>query len=84
MSKSPYNAFDKAKQDWLVKLNVGELTDRKNQKYIALQKIVGRDPLPYGMEENRKTIEALEATAFKQGLTPRRMSMNELFVDPRV
>ena len=29
-----------------------------------------------------KTIEALEATAFKQGLTPRRMSMSELFVDP--
>jgi len=40
--------------------------------------------LPYGIEENRKTIEALEATAFKQGLTPRRMSMDELFVDPRI
>ena len=25
--------------------------------------------------------EALEATAYKQGLTPRRMSMDELFVD---
>jgi len=84
VAKSIYDAFDKAKQDWLAKLNAGELNDKKNKKYIELQKIVGNDPLPYGIEENRKTIEALEATAFKQGLTPRRMSMNELFVDPRV
>ncbi|MEX3948759.1 ABC transporter substrate-binding protein [Paraburkholderia sp. EG287B] len=83
VAKSIYDAFDKAKKDWLAKLDAGELTDKKNKKYVELQKIVGRDPLPYGIEENRKTIEALEATAFKQGLTPRRMSMNELFVDPR-
>ena len=84
MGKSLYDAFDKAKKDWLAKLDAGELTDKKNKKYIELQKIVGQDPLPYGVEENRKTIEALEATAFKQGLTPRRMSMDELFVDPRI
>ncbi|CAD6509085.1 ABC transporter substrate-binding protein [Paraburkholderia sabiae] len=84
VAKSIYDAFDKAKKDWLAKLDAGELTDKKNQKYRDLQKIVGHDPLPYGIEENRKTIEALEATAFKQGLTPRRMSMSELFVDPRV
>ena len=84
VAKSIYDAFDKAKQDWLKKLDAGELTDKKNKKYLELRKIVGHDPLPYGIEENRKTIEALEATAFKQGLTPRRMSMSELFVDPRV
>ena len=84
VAKSIYDAFDKAKQDWLAKLDAGELTDKKNKKYLELRKIVGHDPLPYGIEENRKTIEALEATAFKQGLTPRRMSMSELFVDPRV
>ncbi len=27
-------------------------------------------------------IKALEKTAFDQGLTPRRMTMNELFADP--
>ncbi|WP_025596491.1 ABC transporter substrate-binding protein [Burkholderia sp. WSM2230] len=83
VAKSIYDAFDKAKKDWLAKLDAGELTDKKNKKYLELRKIVGHDPLPYGIEENRKTIEALEATAFKQGLTPRRMSMSELFVDPR-
>jgi 4,5-dihydroxyphthalate decarboxylase len=83
VAKSIYDAFDKAKKDWLAKLDAGELTDKKNKKYLELRKIVGHDPLPYGIEENRKTIEALEATAFKQGLTPRRMTMSELFVDPR-
>jgi len=83
VARSIYDAFDRAKTDWLAKLNAGELADKKNKKYLELQKIVGNDPLPYGIEENRKTIEALEATAFKQGLTPRRMSMSELFVDPR-
>lgn len=83
VAKSIYDAFDKAKKDWLAKLDAGELNDKKNKKYLELRKIVGHDPLPYGIEENRKTIEALEATAFKQGLTPRRMSMSELFVDPQ-
>jgi 4,5-dihydroxyphthalate decarboxylase len=38
--------------------------------------------LPYGIEANIKTIKALEDTAFKQKLTPRRMSLEDLFVDP--
>ncbi len=84
VAKSIYDAFDKAKKQWLAKLDSGEANSKSDKKYLELRKIVGHDPLPYGIEENRKTIEALEATAFKQGLTPRRMSMSELFVDPRV
>ncbi len=84
VAKSIYDAFDRAKKEWLARLDAGEATTAGDKKYLALRKIVGHDPLPYGIEENRKTIEALEATAFKQGLTPRRMSMAELFVDPRV
>ena len=84
VAKSIYDAFDKAKQEWLAKLDSGEAASKSDKKYLELRKIVGHDPLPYGIEENRKTIETLEATAFKQGLTPRRMAMSELFVDPRV
>jgi 4,5-dihydroxyphthalate decarboxylase len=82
VAKSIYDAFDKAKKDWLARLDSGEADSAGDKTYRALRKIVGPDPLPYGIEANRKTIETLEATAFKQGLTPRRMSMNELFVDP--
>ena len=44
--------------------------------------VVGDDPLPFGIERNRATIEALESYAFKQKLIPRRMPIEELFVDP--
>ena len=54
----------------------------RDKKYAELRKIVGHDPLPYGIDANIATIKALEETAFKQGLTPRRMSLDELFVDP--
>ncbi|MEE4450631.1 ABC transporter substrate-binding protein [Novosphingobium resinovorum] len=82
IARSLNDAFTRAKDEWLAKLNSGEATGKGADKYRALQQIVGPDPLPYGIEANRATIEALEQTAFAQGLTPRRMSMEELFVDP--
>ncbi|MDR5832309.1 ABC transporter substrate-binding protein [Caballeronia sp. LP006] len=83
IAKSIYDAFDQAKKQWLERLNSGDATNASDKKYLELQKIVGYDPLPYGLAENLKTIETLESTAFKQGLTPRRMSIEELFVDPQ-
>jgi 4,5-dihydroxyphthalate decarboxylase len=82
VAKSLFNAFSQAKSEWLKKLDQGAPTNASDKKYAALRKVVGNDPLPYGMEANLPTIKALEDTAFKQGLTPRRMSMEELFVDP--
>ncbi len=81
VATSVYRAFNTAKKQWLAKLDSGEATSKSDLKYQELRKIVGSDPLPYGIEENRKTILALEATAFKQDLIPRRMSMRELFVE---
>lgn len=82
VARSLYDAFSQAKDAWLAALASGDAAGAGADKYRKLQQIVGSDPLPYGIEENRATIEALEKTAFEQGLTPRRMSMDELFVDP--
>ena len=82
VARSIFNAFSKAKDEWLARLDAGALAHASDKKYSALRKIVGPDPLPYGIAANIATIKALEATAFKQGLTPRRMSPDELFVDP--
>jgi 4,5-dihydroxyphthalate decarboxylase len=82
VAKSLFDAFSRAKDEWLAKLDDQEPQNASDKKYAKLRAIVGPDPLPYGIEENRATIEALEKTAFEQGLTPRRMSMDELFVDP--
>lgn len=82
VAKSLFDAFARAKDEWLATLDTSGSDNASDKKYRKLREIVGDDPLPYGIEENRATIEALEQTAFKQGLTPRRMSMDELFVDP--
>jgi 4,5-dihydroxyphthalate decarboxylase len=82
VAKSLFEAFSRAKNEWLARLEAGAPTNASDKKYAALTKVVGRDPLPYGIDANIKTIEALESTAFKQKLTPRRMSLDDLFVDP--
>jgi 4,5-dihydroxyphthalate decarboxylase len=74
--------FQAAKDEWLAKLKSGKAEGAADRKYLALTKIVGSDPLPYGLKANLPTIRALEDTAFKQKLTPRRMTIEELFVDP--
>ena len=65
-------------------LRSGKADSAADRKYLALSKTVGSDPLPYGLEANLPTIRALEDTAFKQKLTPRRMTIEELFVDPKI
>jgi 4,5-dihydroxyphthalate decarboxylase len=82
VAKSLFDAFSRAKKEWLARLATGEATSAQEKKYLALTKVVGPDPLPYGIEANIKTIHALEDTAFKQKLTPQRMSVEDLFVDP--
>ncbi len=82
VAQSLYKAFKQAKDEWLERVKAEGPQNASDKKYVKLMDIVGPDPLPYGIEENRATIEALERTAFEQGLTPRRMTMDELFVDP--
>jgi len=79
VAKSVFDAFQTAKEDWLANLDPTTATAKSDKKYLRYREFVG-DPLPYGIEANLETIKALEDTAFKQGLTPRRMSIEELFV----
>jgi 4,5-dihydroxyphthalate decarboxylase len=43
------------------------------------QAIIGRDWYPYGIEQNRPSIEALLQYSHEQGLSPRRIKLEELF-----
>ena len=82
VAASLFRAFSRAKDEWLAALASRSPDNASDKKYVALRKIVGHDPLPFGLEPNHASIAALEATAFKQQLTPRRMTLDELFVDP--
>jgi 4,5-dihydroxyphthalate decarboxylase len=82
VARSLFAAFSRAKSEWLDRLDAGMATSASDRKYLDLRKIVGHDPLPYGIEPNLKTILALEDTAVKQRLTPGRIRLEQLFVDP--
>lgn len=82
VARSLLIAFQEAKSEWLLQLKRGVGQTADDVKYRSLMSIVGDDPLPYGLAKNMRTIQALEDTAFKQGLIPRRMSTAELFIDP--
>jgi 4,5-dihydroxyphthalate decarboxylase len=78
-----FKAFDAAKRNWLDRLKSGEAQGKEDREYRAFSKIVGDDPLPYGIEANRPSIEALIDYSLQQKLMPRRLSVDELFVDTR-
>lgn len=82
VARSLFNAFSQAKSEWLARLKGGHITNATDQRYAAVRPVVGDDPLPYGVAANLPTIQALEETAFDQKLTPRRMTVAELFIDP--
>ena len=45
------------------------------------EQIFGKDYWPYGLNSNRRALESLVRYAFEQGLTSRRLSPEELFVE---
>lgn len=81
VARALYDAFQKAKDEWMADWKRGIGDSKDDEKYRKLAEIVG-DPLPYGMAPNIRTIDALRTAAFKQGLTPRLMTIDEIFVDP--
>jgi 4,5-dihydroxyphthalate decarboxylase len=44
-----------------------------------VQDVVGKDPLPYGLEANRTTLDAFLQYAYEQGVCHRRVQPEELF-----
>jgi 4,5-dihydroxyphthalate decarboxylase len=81
VAKSLVDAFMAAKTIYIDRLKGQEGDSADDKKYRGLMKIVG-DPLPYGMKENAASIDAMLTYGLQQGLIPRRMPLNEVFVDP--
>ena len=84
VARSLLDAFSAAKAEWLVGLRSGMAQAATDKKYRGLIPVVGDDPLPFGITRNLPTIKALESYAFKQGLIPRRLPVEQMFVDPEL
>lgn len=79
-----YTAFEQAKAHYLARLHAGADLDAEDRRYLALEQLLGGDPLPYGLEENAASFEALVRYVHQQGLAPSRPRIASVFIDPRV
>ena len=75
-----FDAFAKSKQIYVSKLKAGRISNlsRADKVHLAALEIMD-DPLPYGVEPNRHTLESLIDHALVQNIIPAKMSLEELF-----
>jgi 4,5-dihydroxyphthalate decarboxylase len=81
VAKSLYKAFSTAKERYVSSLPSPEKAGGKDKQLAELATIVG-DPLPYGIEKNRASIEALIKYVHQQGMLKRSYAVSDMFVDP--
>jgi 4,5-dihydroxyphthalate decarboxylase len=78
-----FNAFAEAKSLYVERLRAGAIAepspaDRMHERVLE---ITGADPLPYGVELNRATIEELIGHAVSQKILDRRPAVESLFAE---
>jgi 4,5-dihydroxyphthalate decarboxylase len=81
LARDIFDAFVESKKLWLEKLRAGAIAapTKTDRLYAEVMAITGSDPLPYGVEPNRKTIETLIQAAGEQGILDKPMGVDELF-----
>ena len=74
-------AFETAKAKYLKNLDLGDAATSWDKAAKVNAEVVG-DPFPFGIESNRKALEAITQFAAEQKMVPRRFSVEELFAVP--
>lgn len=83
LAASVYKAFAQAKR--LADADLAEVTALKiglpwvTAELEATQQVMGEDFWPYGIEPNRKVIEAMARYSYEQGLAVRQLAVEEIF-----
>lgn len=83
LPKAVFEAYSKAKTKHYVELNkIGWAYSSLPwfaQEYEETKKLMGNNFWPYGIEENRKTLETLFRYSYEQGLSGKQLTIEELF-----
>jgi len=76
-----FDAFTEAKRRYVERLKAGGIDNPTavDEMHLRVMEITGRDPLPYGIEPNRKMLEEVAASAIEQGIITRAVAVEELF-----
>lgn len=81
VARALFDAFTKAKGPYLESLKRGAGEKPEDLRYRSFMPLMG-DPLPYGMQANRASIDALMTYTLQQRLIPERMPLDQAFFDP--
>jgi 4,5-dihydroxyphthalate decarboxylase len=80
-----YNAFVEAKRPYLDRLAAGGIEQPTGDDAVCkrVMEITGSDPLPYGIEANRRMVETIVQFAVEQGIIPAPVTVESLFAEIR-
>jgi 4,5-dihydroxyphthalate decarboxylase len=70
-----FNAFAEAKRLYLERLKSGAADDQPARQVLEMT----GDPLPYGIEPNRRTLEAMVQHSVEQAIIPQPVAIEDLF-----
>jgi len=81
LAREVFEAFAEAKRLYVEKLRSGQIEKptAADEVHRRVMEITGGDPLPYGIEPNRRTLEELISSAVEQGILSRAPKIEELF-----
>jgi ABC-type nitrate/sulfonate/bicarbonate transport system substrate-binding protein len=76
-----FNAFAEAKRLYVARLKAGtvDASSSTDRDFARVVEITG-DPLPYGIESNRKMLEAIVHHSVEQGVLTKSFTVEQLFV----
>jgi 4,5-dihydroxyphthalate decarboxylase len=76
-----FDAFEESKNLYVEKLRAGKIENPTafDELHRRVMEITGKDPLPYGIEPNRKVLEELIGYATAQAILTKPVTVDELF-----
>ena len=76
-----FEAFAESKRIYVERLEAGAIEKMTpiDELHQRVMEITGRDPLPYGIDPNRATLENVIRNAAAQKIIPKRVTVEELF-----
>lgn len=79
LAQSVFTLFVEAKDRYIERLRTHPEDSRQDRILTRVMQITERDPLPYGIEPNRATLDALVDTAARQHIIHDRPAIEDLF-----
>ena len=79
MAKELFSLFQTAKESYLEFLHSGAALTEADRTLMDLTKIVGDDPIPFGLDSSRKTLEAFIRFNVDQHVIPKLVDVDDMF-----